>query len=247
MRITTCSDASGRSVTFSSKKFHATSFAGLLSIAHIARSLNLYTTAKEVLSSAVPTKRNTQYSPELMYEQWVLALAAEFEDHNDHDQIFLDPGFCGALGTGNTASSATLYRFENSFDRHLINALNVTPLIAFINADKKLGLLPRIRRKKYRCLFLDVDSTFIELYGNQEKKSYNDHYQCSCLAPVLCYLHSYPIAVFGAVGTSDAHKVLERYLSRLLKRTKEPFPDFITVLRADSGFNSNALIDMCRK
>lgn len=56
MQITTCSDASGRSVTFSSKKFHATALAGLLPIAHIARSLNLFKAAKEVLSDAVPSK-----------------------------------------------------------------------------------------------------------------------------------------------------------------------------------------------
>lgn len=68
MQITTCSDASGRSVTFSSKKFHATALAGLLPIAHIARSLNLFKAAKEVLSDAVPSKRNTLYSPELMFE-----------------------------------------------------------------------------------------------------------------------------------------------------------------------------------
>ncbi|MDY6011098.1 MAG: hypothetical protein SPJ12_08145, partial [Duodenibacillus sp.] len=37
--------------------------------------------------------------------------------------------------------------------------------------------------------------------GNQEEKSYNGHYQRNCLAPVLCYLHGYPIAVFGAGGT----------------------------------------------
>ena len=247
MQITTCSDASGRSVTFSSKKFHATALAGLLPIAHIARSLNLFKAAKEVLSDAVPSKRNTLYSPELMFEQRLLALAAGYEDLNDHDELFHDLGFTSALGTANMASSATLCRFEKGFDRHSINALNETLLSAFIDADRRLGLLPRIRRKKYRCLFLDVDSTYIKLYGNQEKKSYNGHYQCCCLAPVLCYLHGYPIAVYGAAGTSDARKVLEHYLPRLLKRIQKAFPDYIIVLRADSGFNSNALIETCQK
>lgn len=61
------------------------------------------------------------------------------------------------------------------------------------------------------------------------------------------YLHGYPIAVYGAAGASDARKVLEHYLPRLLKRIREAFPDYIIVLRADSGFNSNALIDTCLK
>lgn len=90
-----------------------------------------------------------------------------------------------------------------------------------------------------------MDSTNVELYGNQENKPYNVHYQCCCLAPVLCYLQGCPIAVFGAAGTTDARKVLEHYLPRLLRRIREPFPDYIIVLRADSGFNSNNLIETC--
>lgn len=245
MQITTCSDASGRSVTISDKKFLATSFAGLLPIAHIARSLNLFNGAKEAISAAFPSKRNTQYSPESMFEQRVLALAAGYEDLNDHDQLHHDPGFASALGTADTASSATLCRFENSFDRHSIDQLNETLLTTFAHANKKLGLLPKYRRKGYRCLFLDVDSTYVELYGNQEEKSYNGHYRCCCLAPVLCYLHGYPVAVFGAAGTTDARKVLEHYLPRLLQRIQELFPEYIIVLRADSGFNSNKLIATC--
>ena len=122
MQITTCSDASGRSVTFSDKKFLATSFAGLLPIAHIARSLGLFKNAKEVISAIVPVKCNTLYSPQAMFEQRILALAAGFEDLNDHDQLFHDPGFSSALGTADIAGSATLCRFENSFNRHSIGS-----------------------------------------------------------------------------------------------------------------------------
>ena len=53
--------------------------------------------------------------------------------------------------------------------------------------------------------------------------------------------------MYGAAGTSDARKVLEHYLPRLLKRIQKAFPDYIIVLRADSGFNSNALIETCQK
>lgn len=247
MQVTTCSDASGRSVTFSNKKFHATALAGLLPIAHIARRLDLFESAKETLADHFLPKRNTQYSPGVMFEQRVLSLAAGFEDLNDRDELFLDSGFTNALGTADMAGCATLCRFENSFDRHSIFALNESLLDAFVKADKRLKLMPRLRRKRYRCVYLDVDSTFVELYGNQEKKSYNGHYQCNCLAPVLCYLHGYPVAVFGAPGTSDARKMLEHYLPRLLTRINKAFPDYIIVLRADSGFNSNKLIDTCLK
>ena len=53
MRVTTCSDASGRYVTFPVKKFHATSPASFFPIAHIARSLNLFKAAKDVLCGVI--------------------------------------------------------------------------------------------------------------------------------------------------------------------------------------------------
>ena len=110
---------------------------------------------------------------------------------------------------------------------------------------QQLKLLPTYRRKGRRCLFLDVDSTYVDLFGNQEEKSYNGHYKRNCLAPVLCYLHGYPIAVFGAGGTKDARKVLEPQFKRLIARIKTLFPDYVIVLRGDAGFNSKFLIDTC--
>lgn len=123
--------------------------------------------------------------------------------------------------------------------------MNQTLLEAFSIAAKQLNLLPKYRKKRNRCLFLDVDSTYIELHGNQEQKSYNGHYGLSCLAPVLCYLHGYPIAVFGAGGTKDARKVLEHQFQRLIERLHKAFPDYLIVLRGDAGFNSKFLIDAC--
>lgn len=35
-----------------------------------------------------------------MFEQCLLALAAGYEDINDHDELFHDPGFTSTLGTG---------------------------------------------------------------------------------------------------------------------------------------------------
>ena len=58
----------------------------------------------------------------------------------------------------------------------------------------------------------------------RKKSLTTDTIQRNCLAPVLCYLHGYPIAVFGAGGTKDARKVLEPQFKRLIKRIKELFP-----------------------
>lgn len=81
----------------------------------------------------------------------------------------------------------------------------------------------------------------------QERKSYNAHYQTSCLAPVLCFLNGWPIAVYNAAGTEDGRKVLEHQLERLIKIIKRAFPHHCILLRGDSGFNSRKIIKICEK
>lgn len=245
MNNTTVTDAFGRQVAFSDTRFLATSVAGLIPVAYLVDKLNLLDPVEKVLDRFFTSRQNTLIQPRTMFRQRLLALAAGYEDLNDHESLRNDPGFMAAVGTRRIAGASRLCRFEGEFNRISIDALNQTLLEAFAIAAEKLKLLPKSRRKKNRCLFLDVDSTFVELYGNQEEKSYNGHYGICCLAPVLCYLHGYPIAVFGAGGTKDARKVLEHQFRRLIGRLQALFPDYVIVLRGDAGFNSKFLIDTC--
>lgn len=118
---------------------------------------------------------------------------------------------------------------------------------ALLIANKHLRLFPRAGKNTHPTLMLDVDSTHVDLYGNQERKSYNAHYQTSCQAPVLCFLNGWPIAVYNAAGTEDGRKVLEHQLERLIKIIKRAFPHHCILLRGDSGFNSRKIIKICEK
>lgn len=245
MHDTTILDSFGRSVSFSDNRFCATIVSGLLPIAHIINKTGLLEPVLRFLNGRFSTRHNTLVSPQTMFKQRLMALAAGYEDLNDHESLRHDAGFLAAVGKSRIAGNSLLCRFENKFTDDDIDKLNGTLLEALDLAVRKLKLLPTCRRKGHRCLMLDVDSTFVDLHGNQEKKSFNGHYQRSCLAPVLCYLHGYPIAVFGAGGTQDARKVLERRFKQLIGRIQERFPDYVIVLRGDAGFNSKFLIDTC--
>lgn len=245
MNNTTITDSFGRPVEISDKRFLASNLTGLFPIAYLLDKLKLLEPVERVLEKHFPARTNTLIQPQTMFRQRLLALVAGYEDLNDHESLCNDPGFMAVVGAQRIARSSNLCRFENQFDRISVDELNQTLLEAFSIAAKRLNLLPKYRKKKNRCLFLDVDSTFVELHGNQEAKSYNGHYGMSCLAPVLCYLHGYPIAVFGAGGTKDARKVLEHQFKRLIERLQEAFPDYLIVLRGDAGFNSKFLIDAC--
>jgi hypothetical protein len=91
----------------------------------------------------------------------------------DHDVITEDEGFLSALGVNDAAGSSTLCRFENSITRHDLDRLNCCFLDALLRANRKHRIFPRAGARKTPALIIDVDSTHVDLYGNQEGKSYN--------------------------------------------------------------------------
>ena len=245
MNVTSITDSHPRPVSINPDRFTATAVSGLIPIAHLANRLGLLQPALDYLGKAYPAKHNTLVSAQAMFKQRLFGLVAGYEDLNDHDSLCNDPGFKASLGSARMAGGSNLCRFENRFTREDVDGMNQTLLDAFSIANSRLQLLPKVSPGKKRFIYLDVDSTHVDLYGNQEKKSYNGHYQCCCLAPVVCYLHGYPIAVYGAAGTSDARKVLEHHFVRLHQRLVAMFPDYIIALRGDAGFNSIPLLDYC--
>lgn len=129
--------------------------------------------------------------------------------------------------------------------RHAIDDLNKALFEGLLIINKNYRIFPRADNGTHPVLTLDVDSTHVDLYGDQEKKSYNAHYQTSCLAPVLCFLNGWPLAVYNAAGTEDGRKILEHQLERLIKTLKRAFPNHRLLLRADSGFNSKKIVKIC--
>ena len=79
MQDTTITDSFGRSVAFSEKRFCATSFAGLLPLAHIANQTGLFEPVLRFLEERFPSRHNTLVSAQTMFKQRLFALAAGYE------------------------------------------------------------------------------------------------------------------------------------------------------------------------
>ena len=58
-------------------------------------------------------------------------------------------------------------------------------------------------------------------------------------------IDGFPVGVFN--GTEDGRKTLVRVFGKMIDTIRARWPDCIILLRADSGFNSTALIDLCEK
>ena len=49
----------------------------------------------------------------------------------------------------------------------------------------------RVKTRKSRdWIVLDLDSSVIKTYGNQEGSAYNDHFGCECYHPLFCFNQS---------------------------------------------------------
>ena len=188
------------------------------------------------IADAFPQDRRNKpfHSYRDMIRQRLFALLAGKSDLNDADYLEADPMFLDAMGRTRLASAATLCRFEKTVTQEVIDKANEILLECYIRYSTK-----------HRYVYLDVDNTPVPLYGLQEFKKFNGHYDCNCYLPLLAFIDGFPVGVFN--GTIDGRKALAGQLERIVSRIRSRWKKSIIILRADSGFNSTAIIDMCEK
>ena len=100
------------------------------------------------------------------------------------------------------------------------------------------------RSERARRATIDIDSTAIDVHGNQDGSGYNGHYRTTCYHPLLAMLAStgdwLDIALRpGSVHTSVG---LEEFLLPLIDRTEKEICQVASV-RADAGMPSGPLLD----
>ena len=213
-------------------------FGGLPSAVCFLKRNGLIPSILKRLSDKLPRlyrrEHSVQFSPEDLLMQRFIALLAGCEDLNDVDLLREDKGYIAAVGKRRLASTATLCRFEKSMTQEVIDEGNRLLLEAYFRYSGNS-----------RYIYLDVDYTPVELYGHQEGVKFNGHYGCNCYLPLLVFINGFPVGVFN--GTMDGRETLQKHLGRLIDRIQEKRPRSVIVLRADSGFNCQSLIDLCEQ
>jgi hypothetical protein len=128
--------------------------------------------------------KNTQLPLADLFRQSVYRRIAGYEDVNDAERLAQDPTFrlIGSEKTWDRGAALTsrLQTFE-------------TEMLA---GDENFGSLARINREligKAEALdapqrvVLDMDSTEIPVYGQQEQSAYNGHFESTCYHPLLLF------------------------------------------------------------
>ena len=113
-----------------------------------------------------------------MLLQFLYQIFAAYFTDDCADHLRKDPLFTRLVDKDVLASQPTLSRFWNRMDDSTLGQF--------------LSILKKMRKAVYsvsmpREVILDLDSTLLTAYGQQEGRRFNFHYQDSGYHPLLCY------------------------------------------------------------
>lgn len=240
--MTNCTPLSAQLSSLNRKKIevnfaggHITSDGGLLLLREIDKRLGF----TKALSKVIRDDRHAGYvehSIEHMLKQRIYAIAAGYEDANDHEKLRHDPCFQMSVGKEvSLASPSTLSRFENNIDRQSLadmSKLLVEQFIASFTSPPKE-------------LILDFDPTDNELYGKQEGAHYHGYYKHYCYLPLHVFCGDQLLVSLLRPSNIDGAKYGGAILRLLVKRLRQTWPEVNIIFRGDSAFARKRIMRWC--
>lgn len=211
--------------------------AGLLLIKEFACKLGFV----KILQSTFKTNDTASFryhkDDENLWQMIYQILGAYFED-DCADELTNDPVLLAVLAKKALASQPTLSRFFQRMDETTL--------------DQFYDLMRRFRKvvysiKKPEMIILDVDSTLLETYGDQEGEGFNFHYQDHGYHPLTCHdgITGDLLKIQLRDGTDYSSTGVEDFIQPLLDEFQSDHPDIPLLLRGDSGFTKPEFYEQC--
>jgi len=194
--------------------------------------------------------------------QRIYTLALGYEDLNDHNDLSRDPLLATVIGKQDPlgksrksnkdkgiplASPSTLGRIERTKENANQNSRYEKVVCDF---DKLRRVFTDIYieswgKKAPKQIILDIDPSDIELHGNQELIHYHGYYGHNCYLPIYLFIGEYPIAVKLRPSDIDGAKGVVEFIKPVIKQLRKKWPKVKILLRADSGFCREELMEFC--
>lgn len=212
-----------------------TSDGGAVLLRQTDRAIGLTKAIDRVLDDSRVTGR-CEHSQLSMLRQRIYALAAGYEDLNDHDSLRRDTAFQTAVECDHPLSSApTLCRLEGRADQSAAFNLHQVLLEQFINSFDK----PPKR------LVLDFDATDDPVHGDQVGKHFNRYYDSYCFLPLYVFCGQQLLVSYLRPAWHGAAHHAGAILALLVKRLRQAWPRVKIVFRGDAGFCKPLILDWC--
>jgi len=236
--------------------------AGLLAVRALERPLRVIAD----LAPQLPDPRSPKFirhSVEALLTQEVYALLAGYPDHNDADELRIDPLFqiladVRPDAAQPLASGSTLARFAYAFTRRDAELPpEERPVLLEVRAAQTqrlkvlnrylVDLFVRTRREAPAELILDVDATDDPTHGAQALSGYHGYFRQHQYLPLHVYEgHSgFPLAVWLRPGAVHASLGAVDILRAILVQLRAAWPAVRILVRADNGLGVPAVYEFC--
>ena len=183
-----------------------------------------------------------------MVAQRVYALALGYEDLTDHDQLREDPLLAvlsgkQRVGEEPLAGKSTLNRLELGgpvpsrykkihYREEAIDEL-LTKVFLEAHAEAPAQIV------------LDLDTTDLPLEGHQEGRFFHGYYDSYCYLPLYIFAGEHLLCARLRTADQDAAAGSQDEVARIVGRIRAAWPAVRIIVRADSGFCREELIQWC--
>jgi len=208
-----------------------TSDGGLIVVRELDERLGFGELIAEHLSDSRCGK-NTQFPLADLFRQSVYSRLAGYEDVNDAERLSQDPTFrligSEKIWDRGAALTSRLQSFETEMLAEEQNFAGLTRINRELIAKVEAIASPQ-------RVVLDMDSTEIPVYGQQENSAYNGHFESTCYHPLLLFNRegdclAAKLRPGNVHSAEDWEEVLLPEIERQQKQGKE------VVFRADAAF-----------
>jgi hypothetical protein len=195
--------------------------------------------------------------------QRVYGLALGYEDLNDHDELRRDP-LLAVLAEKEDPTGASRKREQERgkalAGKSTLNRLELTPAeVGKTERYKKIvleeaavdRLLVDVFLESYAEapteIVLDLDATDDPLYGRQEGRFFHGYYGDYCYLPLYIFCGEALLCARLRRSNIDASAGCVEELERIVKQIRQAWPEVKIILRGDSGFCREELMNWCEE
>ncbi len=211
----------------------------------------------ERFTSCFTDRRNPvliTHNLQALLEQRVYGLVCGYEDLNDHDSLRVDPVFQLLIGKVPElepvlAGRNTLNRLELS-RREVAAGERYKKIECSDEGMQEFFIEEFVRyakKQRLKTLILDCDATDVPLHGNQEGKFFHGYYGHYCYLPLYIFCEEFPLWMELRPSNIDASLGTEDALARIIPILKKRLPKAKIVVRGDSGFAREGIMNFCEK
>ena len=207
--------------------------------------------------------RYTEHRVRELISQRVYGICLGYEDLNDHDLLRNDPllaTMCGKEdpeGEGRKlvrdkgkalAGKSTLHRLETAHgDASKAERYKKVVYDAGAIEEYFVEVFLRTYGEKPKEIIIDVDATDDPLHGTQEGRFFHGYYDCYCYLPLYIFCEDHLLCAKLRVSNIDPAEGVVEELERIIKRIREEWPEVKILIRGDSGFCREEVMEWCEK